>query len=183
MTTNPEENKNETPIEIEVIEIEIFTKEGKTPPEGKHYKVLIDGKHYIFHRHIVTGKEILEKAEKKPVECYTLFEKVKGCEYEKIGLDQEVVLTKHGVEHFITEPPKEFCINVDDEKYKTKEPVLTPNQILEIAGLKPVTNYYLILIKPDGDKISYEGKPNEPIKMVCPCMKFVSVYVGPTPLS
>lgn len=181
--TNAEEKKNEGYVEIEIIEIEIYTREGKTPPEGKHYKVVIDGKHYIFHHHHVSGREILEKAEKKPIECHVLFEKVKDHEYKRIELDEKVNLAKHGVEHFKTEPPTEFCFEVDGEKYKTKKHILTPNEILEIAGLKPVANYYLISVKHNGEKISYEGKPNETIKMECPCMNFVSVYVGPTPLS
>jgi hypothetical protein len=168
---------------IEVIVIEIYAKEDRTPPEGKHYEVLVDGKPYKFHHHHVTGKEILEKAGKTPIECFTLFEKRKHCEYEKVEPEQKVNLARHGVEHFKTEPPERFCFKVDTDEFHTHHKVLTPNQILEIAGLKPVTNYYLILIKPDGQKVNYKDKPTEPIHMTCPCMRFIAVNVGPTTVS
>jgi len=168
---------------IEVVEIEIYAKEDRTPPEGKHYKVVVDGKHYIFHHHLVTGKEIQEKAEKVPVECFRLYEKRRHCEYEKIEPGQQVNLARHGVEHFKTEPPEKFCFKVDTDEFHTTQKVLTPNEILDIAGFKPVPNYYIIMIKPDGQKVSYKDKPNEPIQMMCPCMRFIAVNIGPTPVS
>src|SRR5579862_9101227 len=119
--------------EIEIIDIEVFTKNGEIPPIGKKYKVIIDGKEYIFHHHIVTGFEILEEAKKIPIECYRLFLKLKECDYKQIHPHEKVDLLKECVEHFITKPPTEFHYLIDMEKVKTKEKELTPAEILNNA--------------------------------------------------
>ncbi len=167
----------------EVIDLEAYTKSGKTPEIGKKYKVKIDSEYYVFDHHIVTGKEILEKACKTPVECHTLYQKFKDCDFEKISLDEKVDLAKPGIEHFVVKAPEVFNYTVDKEPETTDQKVLTPNQILELAGIKPVTDYYLVLKNPDGTEVSYKGKPNEPIKMRCPAMHFISVFNGETPVS
>jgi len=167
----------------EVIDLEAYTKSDKKPPVGKRYKVKIDNEYFVFDHHFVTGKEILVKAGKTPVECHTLYQKLKHCDFEKIDLNEKVDLAKPGIEHFVVKPPEVFYYTVDDEPETTDQKVLTPNQILELAGIKPVSDYYLVQKNPDGTEISYKGKPNEPIKMLCPAMKFVSIYNGETPVS
>ncbi len=73
-----------------------------------------------------------------------------------------------------------FHYTVDDEPQTTTEHVLTPTQILEKAGIDPATHY---LVQIEGQhRVSYEGKPNEPIHMH-DHMKFISVSTGPTPVS
>lgn len=172
-------NKNQDTQSVdEVIDLEAYTKSDKKPPVGKKYKVRIDDEYFIFDHHIVTGKEILIKADKLPVECHTLYKKLKHCDFEKIDLHEEVDLAKPGIEHFVVKPPEVFNYTVDSEPETTDQKVLTPNQILELAGIKPVSDYYLVQKNPDGSEISYKGKPNEPIKMLCPEMKFVSIYNG-----
>jgi hypothetical protein len=60
---------------------------------------------------------------------------------------------------------------------------MTPNQILEDAGITPVKDYYLVRINPDGSQDSFKDTPDNPIKMVCPAVKFVSAFRGETPVS
>jgi hypothetical protein len=176
------ENKNIDESNHEIIDIEIYTNEGKHPPIGKHYKVKIDGEYYIFHHHIVTGKDILEKACKTPVECHSLYQKFKDCDFNKISLDEKVDLAKHGIEHFVVKPPEVFYYTVDGESETTEHKSLTANQILELAGLKPA-DYYLVLVHSDGRQDSYKDKPHEEIKMKCPGLKFISVFRGEVPVS
>lgn len=178
-----EEQNQEGQSADEVIDLEAYTKSDKKPPVGKKYKVKIDNEYFVFDHHIVTGREILEKSGKIPVECHSLYQKLKGCDFEKIDLNEKVDLAKPGIEHFVVKPPEVFYYKVDDEPETTDQKVLTPNQILELAGIKPVSDYYLVQKNPDGTEISYKGKPNEPIKMLCPAMKFVSIYNGETPVS
>lgn len=169
---------------IEVIVIELYTNEDKTPPEGKHYEVKIDGKPYVFHHHEVTGKEIQEKAGKLPIECFGLFEKKKHHEYKKIEPEQKVNLIKHAIEHFKTEPPEKFCFKIDDIECHTHHHELTSVELLEITKkFIPVDDYYLIYIRPDGKSENLKDRRNEKLKMVCPCMIFTAVYTGPSTLS
>jgi hypothetical protein len=177
-----QENINKEESNHEIIDIEIYTNEGKEPPLGKHYKVKIDGKYYIFHHHIVTGKELLEKAGKIPVECHSLYQKLKNCDFNKISLDEKVDLIKPGVEHFVVKPPEVFYYTVDDEPETTEHKSLTADKILELAGLKPV-DYYLVLVHSDGKQHSYKDTPHAEIKMKCPGLKFISVFRGEVPVS
>jgi hypothetical protein len=41
----------------------------------------------------------------------------------------------------------------------------------------------LVRINADGSQDSYQKYPDKPIRMVCPAVKFVSVFKGETPVS
>jgi hypothetical protein len=173
-----------TPAAVDdVVDLETFSNEGKLPPHGRRYRVRIGGDHFIFDQNLVTGREILEKAGKVPVECYSLYQKLKGCDFEKIDLAENVDLSKPGIEHFVVKPPEVFHYTVDGEPETTDQKVLTPDQILELAGITPVTDYYLVQIKADGTQISYKDRPDARIQMECPAMRFVSAFRGETPVS
>lgn len=73
-----------------------------------------------------------------------------------------------------------FQYTVDDEPQSTFEHNLTPRQILQNARIDPAT-HYLVEIKGQ-HKESYQNKMDEFIHMH-EHMKFVSVYIGPTPVS
>jgi hypothetical protein len=73
-----------------------------------------------------------------------------------------------------------FQYTVDDEPQATTEHVLSARQILQKAGIDPVTHY---LVQIEGQhQHSYKDTPDEPIHMH-EKMKFVSVFSGPTPVS
>ena len=167
----------------DVIDIEVFAKQGEKPPVGKKYKVRVGHHHFIFEQHIVTGKDILVKAGITPVECYWLYQKLKDCDFEKIDLTEKVDLTCQGVEHFVVKPTEVFHYTVDGEPETTDEKELTPNQILEAAGLTPVKDYYLVRINADGSQTPFKDNPDTPLKMVCPAVKFVSAFRGETNVS
>lgn len=167
-------------LDIDVIDVEAYTKANKKPPIGKKYRVKIGDKFFVFDQHLVTGKELLEKAGSVPVECHTLYQKLKGCDFEKINLTEKVDLSKPGIEHFVVKPPEVFHYAVDGEPETTDEKKLTPLQILEAAGVDPVADYYLVLVNDDGSQVSYRDKPNDPIELRCPGQKFISVYKSAT---
>lgn len=149
---------------------------------NKSFKITVDGCELEFHQPKVTGKEILEKAGKTPIECHTLYEKLKGCDFEKISAEEVVDLSRDGIEKFVTKEPEVYNYFVDDEPETTDKKELTPNQILQAAGKKPA-DYYLVQINADGTKTSYKDTPNKPIKMVCPVMKFIGIFNGEMPVS
>jgi hypothetical protein len=167
----------------EVVDLEQFAKEGKVPPHGKHYKVKVGEKVVIFEKQVVTGREIQVGAGYKHPECHWLFQKMKGCDFEKVDLDEKVDLAKDGVEHFAVKPTEVFHYFVDGEPETTDQKEMTPNQILGAAGLSPVKDYYIVRINPDGSQDSFKDSPDKPIKMVCPAVKFVSAFRGETPVS
>jgi hypothetical protein len=69
---------------------------------------------------------------------------------------------------------------VDDENQTTVEDELTPTQILSNAGID-ATQYYLVLLH-GHNQDSYQNRMSEPIHMH-PNLKFISVFIGSTPVS
>lgn len=169
-------------ISEDLIEIEHYSNTNQKPPTGRRYQVKVDNLKLIFNYEKVSGKEILDAAGKTPAECFTLYQKLKNCDFEKIDLNEIVDLTRPGIEHFVTKPPEVFYYDLDDEPETTDLKEMTPNQILAAGGVDRRT-HYLVQINADGSQINYKDKGDIPIKMKCPRVKFVSVLNGPTPVS
>jgi len=169
--------------QLEIIDIEEFTKKERIPSEGKWYRVRIGSEYYIFLKQFVTGLEILHKAGITAAECHWLYQKLKHCDFEKIDLVEKVNLAQPGIEYFIIKPAEVFHYFVDNERSEERRVGKECNQILEAAGLIPVKDYYLVKINADGSQESYVDSADTPIKMVCPAVKFVSVFRGETPVS
>jgi len=69
---------------------------------------------------------------------------------------------------------------VNDEPQSTEEKELTPVQIMTAAEVDSASNY---LIELRGhEQVSHKDNPAEPIKMH-EHMKFITNFVGPTPVS
>ncbi|MBC7382941.1 MAG: multiubiquitin domain-containing protein [Bacteroidia bacterium] len=146
-------------------------KSGHTKP--RIYVAIVNEIEIAFKEPKVSGLQILKEACLEPPQCYTLYQKLKGCEFEKISLDEIVDLSDAGIERFITKEPEVFNYFVNDEPETTEEKALTPTEILKLAGINPA-NHYLILHNLDESKINFAYTPEKPIKMVCTGMRFVS---------
>jgi len=177
------QNLTATAQGVDVVDVEEFTSLNKRPPLGKKYKVKIGDDKYTFNHECVTGKELLEKSGHIPIECYSLYQKFKGCDFEKISLQEKVDLSKPGIEKFVVKPSEVFHYYLDEEPETTDENHLSANQILQNGGITPVEDYYLIEIDSSGQEVTHKDNPDEPIKMKCPGSKFVSVFRGETPVS
>jgi hypothetical protein len=77
-------------------------------------------------------------------------------------------------------PARDITFTVDGEAVSTADKELTPNQILELAGVDPAAAY-LVQVKGRHQE-SFEGRGDEPIR-VHKNDTFVSVSTGPTPTS
>jgi hypothetical protein len=88
----------------EIIEIEVFVKEGRRPPLAKGYVIRVDKQKITVHKHELTGREILTLAGKVPVDNYILRQIFRGGRSSVVGLDQVVDLHRHEVEKFKTLP-------------------------------------------------------------------------------
>lgn len=147
------------------------------------FKIKVDNDTFSFNTKIVNGEQILIKAGKTPVNCFTLYQKLKGCDFEKVSLDETVDLSEKGIEKFTVKEAEVFHYLLDDEPETTDKKSLTANQILELGGILPVTDYYLMEIEDNGNEISHKDSPNAPILMKCPSSKFVSIFRGAMPVS
>jgi len=149
----------------------------------KRFPVIVDGSKLIFEKPKVTGEEILVKACKTPKECFTVYQKFKGCDFERIEHNQIVDLATKGLEKFLIKKSETSHYTLDDEPESTDRKSLSANQILENGGIKPVADYYLMEIESDGNEISHKNAPDVPIEMKCPGSKFVSIFRGAMPVS
>ena len=96
--------ENQKQNKIEVIDIEVYAKEGKKVPHGCHYTITVDRQKYTVEVECMTGREILLLASKNPPERFQLNQKIKGGKVIKIGYDQTVCFTEPGIEKFMTIP-------------------------------------------------------------------------------
>jgi len=149
----------------------------------KTYEALVGEKRIVFDHAKVTGSELLQKAGEKYPECVTLYQKLKGCDFERISLTEEVDLSHPGLEKFVVKQPEVWQYYVDDDPETSDKPVLSANEILTNADLTPTSDYYLIEYDHAGNETSHKESPDAPIKLKCPGSKFVSVFRGETPVS
>lgn len=149
------------------------SEEKKGPVAPRVYITTVDKIELSFKNPKVTGEQLLKEAGFKHVQCHTLYQKLKGCDFNKVLMDDIVDLANDEIEHFITKGPDVFHYTVDNEPETTERKTLTPNQILERKGLEP-TNHYLVQILEGGRNVVYANCPDEPIEMDCRGMKFRS---------
>ena len=86
-----------------------MTKDSNNKPEAitvpdQPYKVQIDKDFFEAPVPRMTGRELLELADKKPAERYAIYLKVKGGQPDRIDLDEKIDLRRPGVERFVTLP-------------------------------------------------------------------------------
>jgi len=124
------------------------------------------------YKRILSGTEILNMANIDD-KCVLLYQKVKGNDYKVIELSDNVDLSEEGIEHFITKESNTFTYTVNGEHEMTDKKVLTPNQILDFAGIDK-NNNYLIQLFEDGSKQVYAYNPEESIHMVCNGLIFIT---------
>ena len=140
---------------------------------NKIHTIEVNGNKIDFNDPRVNGREILTKAQKVPVECFSLYLKKQGCDFERISLDEQVDISDKRVEKFVTKEPEVFNYTVNDEPEMTDQSSLMPDQILKLAAISE-KEFYRVQVFPDGTKQDYAFAPHEPIKMVCTGMKFIT---------
>lgn len=88
----------------EYIDIEEYAKAGKEPPKGHKYLIKVDKALYKVEVECMSGREILELADKIPVERFQLNQKTHGAGVKKIDYDEKVCFSTPGIERFMTIP-------------------------------------------------------------------------------
>jgi len=97
------DNKKEEKFD-EPIDIEAYSKEGKSVPPQKTYIIRIDQQKYTVTKECMKGRDILVLAGKNPPERFQLNMRLKGGQVVKVGYDKTVCFTEPGVERFMTIP-------------------------------------------------------------------------------
>ena len=88
----------------EIIDVEEYSKAGKTPPHGKVYRIRIDKNKYDVTVPTMTGRQLLELAGKTPIEQFRIYQKLRGGQSIVIDYNQTVDFRSPGIERFMTLP-------------------------------------------------------------------------------
>jgi len=137
------------------------------------YSFTLNGEQFTSFNQILTGEEILKIGGIADVRCFTLYQKLKGCDFEKISLNEKVDLSNPGIENFITKDPEVFSYTIDGEPEMTDSKALTPNQILQFAKVDN-SLYYLVQELGDGTKKHFAYEPEVLITMSCKGLVFLT---------
>src|ERR1700761_7988766 len=105
--------------------------------ENNIFELTINGKSYRSEKPIINGKHILVLIGLQHSTDYEILMKLTDREFEPIELDEEVDLAKPGIEEFKVRPYPHVSIEVDDEEYPVTEVLMTPKEIMVLAGLDP----------------------------------------------
>jgi plasmid stabilization system protein ParE len=84
----------------EIADLEEYARQGKQPPRCRGYRIRVNGERYEIYNSQPTGREILELANLRPSQNYTLRVKVAGQQPRKVELDEKVDLRQPGIEKF-----------------------------------------------------------------------------------
>jgi len=148
--------------------------------ENNIFELTINGKLYKTEKQLINGEELLSLLGIHHSTDYEVLMKLTDCEYEPIELKEEVDLKKPGIEAFLVKPYKTIAIEVDDEKYPVTEVLMTPKEIMVLAGLDPQKHYLKQII--GHTDITYKNDPDHIIGIV-DCMKFSSCKITSTTVS
>lgn len=148
--------------------------------ENKVFELTINGKPYRTEHPVINGKIILELIGLRHSTDYEILMKLADCEFEPIELEEDVDLKKPGIEAFLVKPYHHVSIEVDDEKYPVTEVLMTPKEIMVLAGLDPQKHYLKQII--GHTDITYKNDPDHVIGIV-DCMKFSSCKIANTTVS
>lgn len=101
-----EEKLEQVVKKLEQAEAKLEQAEEKAEHAGKpqSFKIQIDKPFFVTENPTPTGRDLLTLAGKTPPEQFAIYQKVKGGQPKRIGLDEKVDLREPGVERFVTLP-------------------------------------------------------------------------------
>lgn len=136
----------------------------KSPKEGNTFKVVIDERKYHFTDPVVTGRQLLREAGRRPVVEYLLFQLLKKGQMEEIRLDETVDLRQAGLERFMTfRSDRSYRLLIDDERYEWGAAQITGLMLKKLAGVDPDTYDVWLEVRESGEDIRIEN--NETVSL------------------
>lgn len=126
----------------EEIELESWVKQyGATQlPLAKCYVIRIDKQCYKVYDPVVTGRQLLDEASKRPVDEHLIFQLLHSGQLEEIRLDETVELRKPGIERFLTwQSDRSFRFVIDGRRFEWGAPIVTGMKLKKLAGVDPAS--------------------------------------------
>jgi hypothetical protein len=100
----------------------------------QNYRVRIDDQQYLVGDPVITGRQLLDLAGKRPVDEYLIFQVLKNGQLEDIRLDETVDLRKAGIEKFVTwRSDRSFRFVIDGRRFEWGAPLITGLKLKQLA--------------------------------------------------
>ncbi|HEY9709898.1 MAG TPA: multiubiquitin domain-containing protein, partial [Oculatellaceae cyanobacterium] len=104
------------------------------------YRIRIDEQQFTVTDPVITGRQLLEKANKLSAEEHLIFQLLHDGQLEEIRLDETVDLRQAGIEKFITwRSDRTFYLVIDGRRFPWGAPIITGRQLKKLAGVDPAT--------------------------------------------
>ena len=117
-------------------ELEICADEGRSPKRGEPIIIRVDDDKIVIDKTVTTGREILEKAKREPVDEFLLFQLLKDGMLEEIRLDETVDLSRLGLVRFFSfKSDRSFRFELDGRRYEWGSAYITGNTLKKLAGV------------------------------------------------
>lgn len=123
-----------------------------TDVHEKTLRVCIDGQEYEFDDPKPLGRQLLDKAGKRPVEEFVIYLFLDNGLMEGIGQDETVDLRKPGIEKFITfETDRIFRFQLDGRSFEWGANLITGLTLKKLAGIDPASHEVWLENRGHGD--------------------------------
>ena len=150
---------------------------------GIHFT--LDGERHVAEEPRLTPGHILRHFGHRDPDKYALVEVKENGDRVSFADKGHEPIDLHNGEQFVSvhhHHSHEIRFFLDAEEYTTTDRSQTPNEILQTFGKKDPQSFYLVEVKQDGERKSFQGKGGETIE-IHRDENFVTVKVGPTPVS
>lgn len=127
-------------------------------------KYKLNDKEFTTTNSKITGQEILEQGNFKPVENYELLKKINEKGFEPIQINEMVDLREPGIEGFYAKAYTTASITIDDKDFKVDSKTMTPIEILNLANID--TNKFFLKQIQGEVEIGYMRDKNHKIEIV-----------------
>ena len=115
-------------------DLEECAQQDRLPKSGHRLRVRIDDNRFVITDPVITGRQLLNEAEKRPVEEFLIFLKLRNGLLEEIRLDESVDLRKRGVEKFLTfKSDWSFRLELDGRRFEWGASLITGRTLKKLA--------------------------------------------------
>lgn len=138
-----------------VCNIEDFASSGNgLPSYCNSYRIRIDEEYYTVNDPVITGRQLLDEAAKRPVDEYLIFQFLHNGQLEEIRLDETVDLRQPGLEKFITfKSDRSFTLVIDGRRFPWGTSFITGLKLKQLAQVDPKTYGIWLEVRGDEDRL------------------------------
>ena len=120
-------------------DLEICSDEGRCPKPNRPIKIRVDEDTFIVDEVVTSGRGILTKAGREPVDDYLLFQLLKDGMLDEIRLDETVDLLRLGLVRFLSfKSDRSFRFELDGRRFEWGAAFVTGLSLKKLAGVDPV---------------------------------------------